>query len=676
MDEDQPTTLPDHLDESAHAAPSTDAGRVRRRGVFGLPARLALVTLLAIAVFAAGLAAFADHRMQDANAKTTIATATSVARDAASQYGESDFARTGGSPAALKDRLASLRNSDASVRSIALFRAGTGGAVDVVAHSSGANVGELRSVARTTIRSREESGSVHGRGSSRHASVAWPVLSGDGHVAGVLTLEYRVQATGPGAVVADSRRSLALGALIAAAALGATLLLLMRRELFRPLEELRGAMLQVRGGARGVRIGWTRTDELGTVADAFDSMLEELETAEAELARYVKQDPLTGLLNKDAFTDRFSGELTRARREGYPITLLAIDLDALEELNRTHDRAAGDQVLATVGEIIGSCTRPTDAAGRTGGDSFHVALVGADAAQASVVVQRIRREIAQRVGIGPERTRVTCGYGVAEFPTHAVDQIALERMAEAACSHAQRDGRDRAVAFGPAGGYVDALSLVPDEQRSGERPAGERELASTVHALARNLDGIDPALGGGAHSQRVARYAVAVARELEFTDSQLSELRSAAVLHDIGKVAVPPSILRTPEDQLDDRQRGALRYHAWVARTMIAGAGLDSVADIVFHMSERWDGTGYPERFREDAIPVASRVLRAAELLDQLHTGQAGAAPMDGFRAAGELKRRAGEELDPDVAVRLARLVREDGLLGNLDADTDVADAA
>jgi diguanylate cyclase (GGDEF)-like protein len=502
------------------------------------------------------------------------------------------------------------------------------------------------------------------------------VLSADGHIAGVLTLTYKVQTTGPSAIVSDSRRSLALGALVAAAALGAVLLLLLRRELFRPLEELRGAMLQVRGGARGVRIGWSRGDELGTVASAFDSMLDELESAEAELAKYVKQDPLTGLLNKDAFTDRFSGELTRARREGYPITLLAVDLDALEDINRTHDRAAGDQVLATVGEIIGSCTRPTDAAGRTGGDSFHVALVGADASQAAVVVQRIRREIAQRVGIGPERTRVTCGYGVAEFPTHAVDQIALERMAEAACAHAQRDGRDRALAFGPAGGYVDALSLVPEDQRTGERPAGERELASTVHALARALDGIDPALGGGAHSQRVARYAAALARELEFTDAQLSELRSAAVLHDIGKVAVPPSILRTSEGELDDRQRGALRYHAWVARTMIAGAGLESVADIVFHMSERWDGTGYPERFREEAIPLPSRVLHAAELLDQLHTGHAGSDPLDGFNAAAELKRRAGTELDPDIAVRLARLVREDGLLGNLDADTTVADAA
>jgi diguanylate cyclase (GGDEF)-like protein len=336
-------------------------------------------------------------------------------------------------------------------------------------------------------------------------------------------------------------------------------------------------MSQIRGGARGVRIGWSRSDELGAVADEFDAMVAELEGAQVELAKYVNTDPLTGLLTATAFMDRFAGELARARREGYPIALLAIDVDALDELNRTHDEAAGDQVLRDIGGVISGCTRPTDACGRTGGDSFHVALVGADAAQAAVVIARSRSEVAQRVGIGPERTRVTCGIGLAEFPRHAVDPIALGRMAESACGQAQRAGRDHAVAFGPAGGYVDAMTLVPEEDRASAERAGARELASTVHALARSLDGIDPALGGGAHSQRVARYASALARELRLTEGQQRELRSAAVLHDVGKVAVPPAILHVPEDELDDRQRGTLRYHAWVSRTMIAGAGLGSV---------------------------------------------------------------------------------------------------
>ncbi|MCW2926243.1 MAG: diguanylate cyclase [Thermoleophilia bacterium] len=660
--------LTNHDSTTHDDAPAAGARRARG-GLVGLPARLALLTLAAIVACTAALAGFADHRIQQSARDQSIDRATAMAQDATGQLTEFDF--QGGDAEATSQliaRLEQLRADDPNLRSVAVLG---GASATGRAATKGSDASDFRGLARRAARSGEPAAQVDGS----RVRVAVPVSFNGAKVAGVLALEQ--SSTDALAAARDSRRKLALGALAIGSALGVLVLLLLRRELFRPLEELRQAMTQVRGGARGVRIGWHRSDELGLVAHDFDTMLDQLEAAEAELARFVNRDPLTGLLTRDAFTDRFSGELTRARREGYPIALLAIDVDDLAEINETHDEHAGDQVLATIGEVISGCTRPTDACGRTGGDSFHVALVGADVTQASVVIQRIRSEIAHRVGVGPERTRVTVGFGVAEYPTHAVDQIALERMAEAACTNAQRQGRAKAVAFGPAGGYVDALSLVPEEHRSADAPTGERELASTVHALARALDGIDPALGGSAHSQRVARYAVAVARELGFSEGQLRELRSAAVLHDVGKVAVPPSILRLPEERLDERQRGALRYHAWVARTMIAGAGLASVADVVFHLPERWDGTGFPERLAADAAPVASRILHAAELLDQLLTGVGDTPGVDHVAAARVLRDAAGTRLDPDVASHLARMLRDGELRVSADADEDhVADAA
>lgn len=661
MDSDQPTPAPDQSIDTARDVAAPDrAGR----SLLGLPARLALLTLLAIGTFVVGLAGFADYRLRQAADDQAKDTTIAVARELASQFTESDFQSTDVAFAKLLDeRLAQVRQQDDSIRRIELFARGGGVTSTKVARRAAdpaTKETDLKRLAGEAMRSGDPVADDAGGDAT---AVAWPVAFGDAATGAVVGIEYSTAQIA--ATSHTARLRLLLGAISGGCLLAAVVLLLLRRELFRPLAEMRRVMCQIRGGARGARIGWTRGDELGAVADDFDAMVAQLESVQAELGKYVNTDPLTGLLNRDAFTDRFSGELTRARREGYPIAVLAVDIDDLEEINRTHDRNAGDRVIADVGSVIGDCTRPTDAAGRTGGDSFHIALVGADAAQAAVVIDRIRREVAQRVGIGPERTRVTCGFGVAEYPSHAVDQIALERMASSACSHAQRDGRDRALAFGPSGGYVDAASLVPEGQRTADQPTGARELSSTVHALARALDGIDPALGGGAHSQRVARYAVAVARDLGLSDSLLGELRSAAVLHDVGKVAVPPSILRMPESELDERQRGALRYHAWVSRTMIAGAGLASVADIVFHVPENWDGTGYPERQREGAIPIASRVLRAAELLDDLTSGSAGRTRLDPFRAAGEIKQRAGTELDPDVAVTLARLVREEGLLGD-----------
>lgn len=637
--------------------------RPRRRGVLGLPARLALLVLAVLAVFVASLVVYTDTQVQSSRAQQAGDAAIAASRDFSAQMVESDLA-TGGKdlPELLRSRLEQAVSNDPYIEGLAVFVPAKNDAKVRVFSSSG----KLdKFAAKTLAKEAMQTGNESWSTANSVAQGAWPLEFADGKLGAVIVTAYRSDVIG--AAAQKERMQLILGALIGGSLLAAVILLLLRRELFRPLEELRRVMTHIGSGAKGVRIGWKRTDELGMVARDFDEMVDRLEAAQSELAQYVHTDPLTGLLNREAFTDRFAAELTRARREGYPITLVAIDIDNLDEVNQTHDRAAGDQVLSDIGSVIGGCTRPTDACGRTGDDSFHVALVGAQASKAAVVIDRIRREIAQRVGIGPERTRVTCGFGVAEFPQHAVDQIALERMADSACKHAQRDGRDRALAFGPSGGYVDAMSLAPEDQVSGDKPAGAHELATTVHALARALDGIDPALGGSAHSQRVARYAAALARELGFGDSELRELRSAAVLHDVGKVAVPLELLRMPEDKLDERQRSMYRYHAWVSRTMISGAGLASVANIVFHIPERWDGKGYPERLREEAIPQASRILRAAEVLDDLTSGTL-SDPVDPFRASAELKRRAGEDLDPDIAVMLARLVRDEGLVGNIPA--------
>lgn len=660
MDSDSPATDPGST--SAVGSP-----RQRANGsMLGLPARLALLTVCAVATFAAGVVGYADRRLDAGRSQQAQEQALDAARAAGSQLTEADVTTTDDAfRQLLDDRIAHIRGEDGDIRRIVLYVPAADGGVESRAAAPAGSTGRGEDLARRALQAGTEQVSRSGD----TMRVAWPLTFRDGGAGAVVFMELSAASQFAGA--AEARRRLVAGGVAGASLLGAVLLLLLRRELFRPLEELRRSMAQIRGGATGVRIGWRRRDELGLVATEFDAMVHELELAQAELARYVTSDPLTGLLTREAFTDRFSAELTRARREGYPIALLAVDVDDLDEVNRTHDRAAGDQVLAAIGAVIRGCTRPTDACGRTGDDSFHVALVGAEAAQAAVVISRIRHEISQRVGIGPERTRVTCGFGLAEYPRHAVDQLALERMAESACTHAQREGRDRAVAFGSAGGYVDAMSLAPESERVDVQPAGSRELSSTVHALARALDGIDPALGGGAHSQRVARYASAVARDLGLSDGEQRELRSAAVLHDVGKVAVPPAILRTPEAELDERQRGALHYHAWVSRTMIAGAGLPAVADVVFHVQERWDGTGYPERLREEAIPVASRILRAAELLDDLTSPRHGREPLTPFAAASELKRRAGGELDPDVAIRLARLVRDEGLVGNVPAESE-----
>lgn len=631
--------------------------------MLGLPLRLALLVLGVVAIAVTGLVWYADHSLVAGANRQARDEARLAATATVGQLGESDFRAHDPEMADLvTDRVRQLDRRDGDITGIAVYGRSDGrSALQLVARSGSTPDTKLVKAGATTALAdgvEHVRGGVANRGRIHRA---WNPVRVDaaGEWIGVVVVDHdssRITAD-----LADSRRRLWLAAALAGFALGGFVLLALQRELFRPLMEMRRVMGQIRGGARGVRIDWSRGDELGMVADDFDGMVEELELAQSELAKFVNRDQLTGLLIRSAFTDRFSGELTRARREGYPITLVAVDIDQLGEINQTHDTDAGDNVIVAVADVIGTCTRPTDVVARGEGGQFIVALVGADATRAAVVVERVRRELRSRVGVGPERTRVTCGFGLAEFPAHAVDQLALERMAEGALGYAQREGRDHAIAFGPAGGYVDALSLAPEDERfEASSGTGSRELSSAIHALARALDGIDPAIGGGAHSQRVARYAIAVARELGWDDGAQRELRSAAVLHDIGKVTADPAVWALPAAERTPEQQGDLDRHAWASRAMIAGAGLGAISEVVFAMPERWDGTGLPERRAGDSIPEASRILHAAELLDELTWG---AQARGAEAAAEEVERRSGTELDPEVAIVLAKLLRRGELM-------------
>src|SRR6185437_8770583 len=98
------------------------------------------------------------------------------------------------------------------------------------------------------------------------------------------------------------------------------------------------------------------------------------------------RDPLTGLLNHRAFQERLGSELARARREGYEVALVALDLDHFKQINDRCGHGVGDQALIALARTISGSMRPTDVAGRVGGDEFMVALPQAGVDEAESVV--------------------------------------------------------------------------------------------------------------------------------------------------------------------------------------------------------------------------------------------------------------------------------------------------
>jgi response regulator RpfG family c-di-GMP phosphodiesterase len=151
------------------------------------------------------------------------------------------------------------------------------------------------------------------------------------------------------------------------------------------------------------------------------------------------------------------------------------------------------------------------------------------------------------------------------------------------------------------------------------------------------------------HAQRVAQSSAALARTLKMAPIEIRDVRAAALLHDIGKIAIPARLLGRAGALTDD-EIAAVRRHVAIATEVLGGIEtLAGVAPIVAAVCERYDGTGYPSGLAGDAIPMGARVVAVADHYDALTARRAYNDPMSHDDANAELVRAAGTHLDPDV---------------------------
>ena len=174
----------------------------------------------------------------------------------------------------------------------------------------------------------------------------------------------------------------------------------------------------------------------------------------------------------------------------------------------------------------------------------------------------------------------------------------------------------------------------------------------TIEALALAIEAKDQTTH--THLQRVRTYAVAVATELNLPEGEIEALRAAALLHDIGKLAVPEQIINKP-GKLTPEEFEKMKVHPLVGAEILERVAFPyPVAPIVRSHHERWDGTGYPEGLSGEQIPIGARILAAVDCLDALasHRQYRPALPLG--EAMAKVKEKAGTWFDPQVVEILA----------------------
>jgi HD-GYP domain-containing protein (c-di-GMP phosphodiesterase class II) len=177
-----------------------------------------------------------------------------------------------------------------------------------------------------------------------------------------------------------------------------------------------------------------------------------------------------------------------------------------------------------------------------------------------------------------------------------------------------------------------------------------------------------------AHSVQVGWLSVAVGEELGLTGAELTRLKHAAELHDIGKLAIPDTILAKP-GPLSDGEWAVIRRHTLIGERILDGAPTYAgVGAIIRASHERFDGRGYPDRLAGSDIPLAARIIAVCDAYDAMTAPRAYRDRLDAEAAIGELHRRAGAQFDPAVVEAFAIVLDRRAVAP--DADPRAAPAA
>jgi diguanylate cyclase (GGDEF)-like protein len=350
-----------------------------------------------------------------------------------------------------------------------------------------------------------------------------------------------------------------------------------------------------------------------------------------QLVESGRLDALTGLLNHGTVVDELAQAIDRPGVGTIGVAL--IDLDNFRGINDTHGHAIGDAALLELARTVETVVPVGTIVGRYGPDECLLVSPGTAAAELEVLVEAIRADLAGKSleVDAPERLPITISAGIAVYPDHADSVTALLSQVALALAEAEAGGGD---ATRIAGGG----ELVTAETRSFDILQGLVFAIDTKDRYTKR------------HSEDVAQYGVFLAGLLGLDEETIAGIRSAGLLHDVGKIGIPDAILRKP-GRLTDAEEEIVKQHVALGDAIVRNVeSIEIVRAGIRHHHERWDGRGYLESLAGDDIPIVARVLAVADAFSAMTTTRPYRKAMSVEEALKRLGDAAGTQLDERLA--------------------------
>jgi diguanylate cyclase (GGDEF)-like protein len=329
-------------------------------------------------------------------------------------------------------------------------------------------------------------------------------------------------------------------------------------------------------------------------------------------------DVLTGLGNRRALIDELSSAVARQAPGGHELLVAIFDLDGFKQYNDSFGHAAGDVLLTRLGARLSAAVVGSGTTYRMGGDEFCMLAWCAPDSAAALLDQAL-----MALDDRGEGWHISCSQGAVWVPSEATTPGEALKMADVRmyASKASRSSTGRQVA--------DALLQVLSEQD-------------------KSMD---------THGGHVAELSAEVAQALKQPELEVQRIRLAATLHDIGKTAIPESVLNKP-GPLNEHEWKFMHRHTLIGeRIVLAAPALAGTAALIRSSHEHLDGNGYPDGLKGQQIPLGSRIIGACDAFDAMTTARSYREAGTVDAALNELRRCSGSQFDSGVVEALCQTV-------------------
>ncbi len=342
---------------------------------------------------------------------------------------------------------------------------------------------------------------------------------------------------------------------------------------------------------------------------------------EEERIKYLSfHDGLTGLYNRAYFEEELK-RLDTPRQ--LPLSFIIGDLNSLKLVNDSYGHRFGDAMIVRAAKIIKKYCRDEDVIARWGGDEFVILLPKAEKEIAESIIERIRKACE--------------AYTYKKIPL----SIAL--------GNASKVSQDESM-----------NSVIKDaEENMYRRKLLERKSisGSIILSLEATLSG--KSFETKEHTERLKKLAIKFGKKLNLPENQIGELSLLATLHDIGKVAIPESIL-IKEGQLNKKEWELIKRHPEIGSN-IAGSSpqIEHIAGAILAAHEYWDGSGYPKGLKGGDIPLISRIVHIIDAFDVMRSGRPYKKLLSKSMAIKELRAHEGTQFDPVLTEEFISMIEQ-----------------